>query len=184
MKIELNDYDRHYLSGGFKYDPKWGRGFLIRCTSLSNGSGTLLDVGCGDGYWSHTLSEWYTVRAEDIVLGGVVAGAAKENSEVDFYYGDSLAFSTTHDVVFARAITDLVRVPDDIFIACLEGLIARALRRFVFVTYTRQPYGSLCGSDDDASYYHDPKVIEEIFSPYGRSAVVLKENYIIATIDL
>jgi hypothetical protein len=184
MKVELTEYDRHYLSGGFKYDPKWGRGFLIRCTSLPEGAGTLLDAGCGDGFWSEILSEWYTVRAEDRVLGGVVAGALKENSTVDYYYGDSAVFSTTHDVVFARGISYLVRAPDDIFMTCLEGLISRALRRFVFITYTEQPYGPLCGPGGDLTYNHDPKIIEGIFSQYGKVAVVLKENYIIATIDL
>jgi len=111
---ELGDhgdsYSEWYKSGGYGYDPRQSRTWLIKETSLADFRGRCLDIGSGDGFWSWLLSEWYYVVGIDPVAGGVeLANAIKRRlpltiqRRVDFVVGDALDVQDKYDVVFCRA---------------------------------------------------------------------------------
>lgn len=108
---ESNDaYSSWYRAGGYGYEPKQSRLWLINETSLPDYRGTCLDIGSGDGFWSWLLSEWYHVTGIDPVAGGVeLANAIKRRlpatiqRRVDFIVGDALEVDDRYDVVFCRA---------------------------------------------------------------------------------
>jgi SAM-dependent methyltransferase len=181
MKVELTNYDKFYLSGGFGYDVKWGRDFLLRRTQLAKGSGTLLDVGCGDGFWSHLLSEWYDVTAEDPSLGGVMMGAARGNEKVTFYHRGHTDSSTVCDVIFCRAMSQLSREIDDVFRDTLECLLSRTRRQFIYIAYTELPFNL---RHPTSQYLHNPEDIQRCFSLYGTAETSFEDNYFVSTIDL
>jgi SAM-dependent methyltransferase len=103
-------YSEWYKSGGYGYDPRQSRIWLINETSLADFRGTCLDIGSGDGFWSWLLSEWYHVTGIDPVAGGVeVANVIKRRlpltiqRRVEFIVGDALDAQNQYDVVFCRA---------------------------------------------------------------------------------
>lgn len=181
MKIEPTDYDKFYLSGGFQYDAEWGRKFLLERTELAAGSGTLLDCGCGDGFWTHLLSEWYDATGEDSSLGGVMMGASRSDGNPTFYHRSYAESSTVYDVVFCRAMSQLSRKIDDQFKNTLEALLSRARRLFVYIVYTEPPFNR---HHPTSQYLHNPEDIEKCFALYGCAKVTYKKNYIAASIEL
>jgi len=103
-------YSAWYRAGGYGYDPKESRLWLIKETSLPDFRGTCLDIGSGDGFWSWLLCEWFHVYGIDPVEGGVeLANAVKKRlplamqHRVDFMVGDALEVTEQYDVVFCRA---------------------------------------------------------------------------------
>ena len=103
-------YSSWYRAGGYGYDPKQSRLWLINETSLPDYRGTCLDIGSGDGFWTWLLSEWFHVTGIDPVAGGVdLAQAIRRRlpltiqRRTDFMMGDALEVTGTYDVVFCRA---------------------------------------------------------------------------------
>jgi SAM-dependent methyltransferase len=173
--IEVSDYDRHYLSGSWGYKVTSQKNLLKKNTTLFEGSGTLLDVGCGDGFWSHILSEVYTVTAEDPCLGGLMMGSANDpNKLITWVHGDSTKLTSKHDVVFARCPSFLNRERDDEFIKNLEHLLERTKSLFMFTASTRAPFDTY--ADNRGNYYHDPKGVEKLFSKYGKASVIYNKG--------
>lgn len=179
MKIEPSDYDKFYLSGGFQYDAEWGRKFILERTELALGSGTLLDCGCGDGFWSHLLSEWYDVVGEDPSLGGVMMGAARSDGNPTFYHRSYTESSEVYDVVFCRNMSELARKIDAPFRKVLESLLSRARRLFVYIAYTTPPFNR---PHPTSKYLHDPKDVQDCFSLYGSAKTHYENNYFVTSI--
>ncbi len=108
---EHNDeYSRWYKAGGYGYDPKESRRWVMRDTSIPDYRGTCLDIGSGDGFWTWILSEWFSVTGIDPVQGGVdLAEAIRRRlprpiqNRTRFVVGDALDVTERYDVVFCRA---------------------------------------------------------------------------------
>jgi len=111
-------YDRHYRAGGFGYEAdrrrwaSWVREHYIRAFDLPPG-GRLLDIPCGDGFWSSTFRDaGFKVTGLDLSEGGIEVARSR-------YPGIRFAIANAEeklpvdldgfDVVFSRAITHLHR---------------------------------------------------------------------------
>lgn len=126
----IEHYDARYAHGGFGYRDRrpywleWSRLHYLKEFGLRAGE-TLLDVGCGDGFWTGLFAE-LGLRSTgiDISPGGIAVAKALE-PRTPFLVADAdlpLPFaSESFDIVFCRAITQLAR----------HDLLCEENRRFV-----------------------------------------------------
>jgi SAM-dependent methyltransferase len=108
-----SEYDQHYASGGFGYEERrehwlaWARRHYIEAFDLA--PGRLLDVGCGDGFWTSLFSELgFEAMGVDLSAGGIEAAQLRYPG-IPFLVADAdedLPFEPgSFDVVFCRAIS-------------------------------------------------------------------------------
>jgi len=108
-----SDYDRHYAAGGFGYEERrehwlaWARRHYVDAFDLP--PGRLLDVGCGDGFWTSIFSELgFEATGVDLSPGGIEAARSRYPG-IPFLVADAdeaLPFEPgSFDVVFCRAIS-------------------------------------------------------------------------------
>ncbi len=108
-----SDYDQHYAGGGFGYEARrahwleWARSHYVEAFDLPNGR--LLDVGCGDGFWTSIFVEFgFDATGVDLSPGGIDAARTRYPG-IRFLVADAdepLPFeSGSFDVVFCRAIS-------------------------------------------------------------------------------
>jgi hypothetical protein len=105
-----DSYSEVYRAGGYHYDPKWARNWILNETTLANYRGTCLDIGSGDGFWTWVLSEWFRVTGIEPVEGAVELSNAIRarlplpiQKRTEFLLGDALEVNGVYDVVFCRA---------------------------------------------------------------------------------
>lgn len=110
LNIQDDAYSQWYKSGGFGYDAKYARQWLIDDSSLSDFRGTCLDAGSGDGFWSFLLSEWYNVTGIDPAAGGIELSQAIRKRlpktiqrRTNFIVGDAFEIDNKFDVIFCGA---------------------------------------------------------------------------------
>lgn len=113
----MTSYDRHYESGGFGYDKDrerhraWLRENYVDRFGLRRGQ-RLLDVGCGDGFWSGLFAEeGLIVAGFDISAGGIDLAAARYPS-AEFRTADvetPFPFAGPFDIVFIRNLSHFLR---------------------------------------------------------------------------
>jgi SAM-dependent methyltransferase len=107
------DYDRHYAAGGFGYEERrehwlaWARRHYVEDFGLA--PGRLLDVGCGDGFWTSVFTELgFEAIGVDRSPGGIEAALSKYPG-IPFLVVDAdepLPFAEgSFDVIFCRAIS-------------------------------------------------------------------------------
>ncbi|MBF8289626.1 MAG: class SAM-dependent methyltransferase [Chloroflexi bacterium] len=108
-----SDYDQHYASGGFGYEGRrdhwlaWARRHYVEAFDLS--PGRLLDVGCGDGFWTSIFAELgFHATGVDLSAGGIEAARSRYPG-TEFVVADAdepLPFEAgSFDVIFCRAIS-------------------------------------------------------------------------------
>lgn len=108
-----SDYDQHYAGGGFGYEERrdhwlaWARRHYVDAFDLA--PGRLLDVGCGDGFWTSVFRELgFEATGVDLSPGGIEA-ARSAYPGIGFLVADAdapLPFEAgSFDVVFCRAIS-------------------------------------------------------------------------------
>ena len=108
-----SDYDQHYAAGGFGYEERrehwlaWARRHYVDAFDLP--PGRLLDVGCGDGFWTSIFSELgFEATGVDLSAGGIEAARSRYPG-IPFLVADAdeaLPFEPgSFDVVFCRAIS-------------------------------------------------------------------------------
>lgn len=108
-----SDYDQHYAAGGFGYEDRrdhwlsWARRHYVEAFGLA--PGRLLDVGCGDGFWTSLFAELgFEATGVDLSAGGIETARAKY-SGIPFVVADAdvaLPFEPgSFDVIFCRAIS-------------------------------------------------------------------------------
>jgi SAM-dependent methyltransferase len=127
----LTSYDHHYESGGFGYDQDrerhgaWVRENYVQRFGLRPGQ-RLLDVGCGDGFWSGLFAEeGLTVAGFDLSAGGIGVAATRYPTG-DFRTGDVEApfpFEGPFDIVFIRNLSHFLRADLPV-----TGVLTNALR--------------------------------------------------------
>ena len=115
---KVGHYDRLYASGGFGYEanrPRWrawvGQHY-IEAFGLQAGE-RLLDIPCGDGFWTSVFAELgFDACGVDLSPGGIDT-AWQRYPGIAFAVGDAeqdLPFAKrSFDVVFSRGITHLHR---------------------------------------------------------------------------
>ena len=107
------DYDQHYAAGGFGYEERrdhwlaWARRHYVEAFGLT--PGRLLDVGCGDGFWTSIFRELgFEATGVDLSAGGIEAARSRYPG-IEFCVADAdeaLPFDPgSFDVVFCRAIS-------------------------------------------------------------------------------
>lgn len=115
---KVSHYDRLYAGGGFGYEAQrrrwraWVRRHYVDAFGLQRGE-RLLDIPCGDGFWTSVLAELgLDARGVDLSPGGVEA-AKSRYPDIEFAVGNAeqdLPFAErSFDVVFSRGITHLHR---------------------------------------------------------------------------
>lgn len=108
-----SEYDQHYAAGGFGYEERrehwlaWARRHYVDAFDLA--PGRLLDVGCGDGFWTSIFRELgFDATGVDLSPGGIEAARSRYPG-IRFEVADAdapLAFDPAFfDVVFCRAIS-------------------------------------------------------------------------------
>lgn len=204
VKGHSDAYSQLYQAGGYGYDPRRERRWLIKETSLPEYRGTCLDIGSGDGFHTILLSEWYKTTGIEPSEGGVeVANAIKNKlgapiaNRIEFIVGDALKLDRTFDVVFARAPSFFNYHPnmtpvlakglppgDHAYAGHFREYLAKMLaitnQMFLFIMWTRKPYGEYVGH----THCHDPAVIRDVFAEFGRSNVRMDSSgqYIVGEI--
>jgi SAM-dependent methyltransferase len=118
-------YERHYASGGFGYDARraqwttWAWRHYVRTFKLGplvplpGRRPTVLDIPCGDGFWTSVLASLgFDAQGIDLSPTGV-AQARKRYPRLTFHEGNAEEAlpvpERSFDVVFSRAITHLHR---------------------------------------------------------------------------
>lgn len=108
-----SEYDRHYATGGFGYEDRrnhwlaWARRHYVDAFDLR--PGRLLDVGCGDGFWTSIFRDLgFEATGVDLSPGGIDAARSKYPG-IRFLVADAdepLPFEVgSFDVIFCRAIS-------------------------------------------------------------------------------
>ena len=54
---------------------------------------------------------------------------------------------------------------------------------YYFIVYSRPPF-SRYANENKTSYFHDPKILHKIFSPFGKIEVTHKKNYIVVALSI
>jgi len=167
----IKGYKDIYESGGFGYVKKNEYGIL----DIVKGEGTLLDIGCGDGFWADILSEKFTVTGIDISPEGIEK-AKQRRPDIKFIEGDFLEyeFAEKFDIVFARS-PSFLNVPT-LTREFIDGVLAltKVCRGSVwYIKWSQPPYDRYL----EGSYIHDPEKIKKIFN-----TVIMKGNYFYANI--
>ena len=117
-QTKVSHYDRLYAGGGFGYEanrPRWRQWVAqhyIGAFGLQAGE-RLLDIPCGDGFWTSVLAELgFDACGVDLSPGGVEAAKTRYPG-IEFAVGaaeQDLPFAErSFDVVFSRGITHLHR---------------------------------------------------------------------------
>lgn len=127
------EYDRHYAAGGFGYEERrdhwlaWARRHYVEAFDLP--PGRLLDVGCGDGFWTSIFRELgFEATGVDVSPGGIAAARSKYSAST-FLVADAdepLPFEAgSFDVIFCRAISHFGE--PDLEITRVTSLIPRLM---------------------------------------------------------
>jgi SAM-dependent methyltransferase len=114
----VRHYDASYAAGGFGYRERrphwvdWSRRHYVEEFDLQPGD-RVLDVGCGDGFWTGIFAELgLQATGVDISPGGIAVARAQQPG-LRFEVADAdreLPFpNASFDVVFCRAISHLSR---------------------------------------------------------------------------
>jgi SAM-dependent methyltransferase len=175
-------YESHYASGGFGYDTRrmqwtmWAWLHYVRPFKLSpvvihaGRRARLLDIPCGDGFWTSVMARLgFNAQGIDLSAGGV-AEARRRYPRLTFDQGDAEqplpVPGRSFDVVFSRAISHLHR-PDLTAPATLR--MAANLMRYVrddgqlLVSYSTKRDGGGSGGH----HYHPASDLVRLFEQVG-----------------
>jgi SAM-dependent methyltransferase len=175
----MGHYDDHYRSGGFGYDADrahwvaWTLRHYVEAFDLKaygrEMRPRLVDVACGDGFWTSVFSELgFDASGIDLSEGGV-AVARDRYPHLEFYVGNAeMAFPTEapFDVVFCRAISHLHR--EDLSAVATQRLTANLMRHVapsgtLLVSY----YTKRDGSGTSHHHYHPVSDLVRLFEAVG-----------------
>lgn len=151
----VSRYDEHYRSGGFGYEANrqrwedWVREHYVRAFDFPSGC-EILDVPCGDGFWSSILQGiGFHVTGLDLSVGGIETARVRY-PHIRFEVADAerdLPVPTEgFEVVFCRGITHLHRTE---LVTASSTTMIRSLMRHVapggllLVSYSTKRDGSI-----------------------------------------
>lgn len=177
-------YDETYSKGGFGYNDAFAKQHLATLNLDVEGKEmTLLDVCCGDGFWSEYLEKWYHVTGIDYNKVGVdIARGRCPNSK--FIRDDIFKhkFDMKYDVLFCRGVSDLdVDAKGEKFKKTLDHLLNLCSERLVYIQSTNLPYNEYNGY----TYNIHPDEVDEVFKSYGfGSSASMVQGYLVGNIYL
>jgi 2-polyprenyl-3-methyl-5-hydroxy-6-metoxy-1,4-benzoquinol methylase len=136
-------YDKKYRAGGFGYEEQrdqhldFSRKYYVEAFDLKAGS-TLVDVGCGDGFWCGVFRDLgFSAAGIDLSVGGIeVAREKYPDCEFEAASAEEPLFGGERqfDVVFSRAISHF----------CVRDLLtAKTLRVMEHMAGAVAPGGTL-----------------------------------------
>lgn len=199
--MKYSNYDNFYNKGGFNYHlnknhhAKW----IFNHTTLKNydNNTTLLDVGCGDGFWSIILSKKFKVTGIDLSMEGIRQAnkKIKNKKDINFIMGDVLKHNGVYDILLCRAPT-ILNLPskDKKFKENIKVLMGMCKKELIYIQSTKAPYerwsnpstffNNKCDEEyfNSKWYYHDPTELKNNLSIFGLVNVIIKNGYIIANI--
>lgn len=173
-------YKGIYGSGGFGYNRESAKKEIDRII-IGYGE-SLLDVGCGDGFWADILAERFKVTGIDISPEGIEIARTKYPN-IRFILGDFLTydFGKKFDILFMRSPSFLnFETYSDLFKTNLEKSLTVCRRALWYIKWSVPPYNRYL----EGSYIHDPENVKEVFSWYGNTTVTVEGNYFYAKLEL
>jgi len=197
----MKDYEEFYSNGGFGYNKESSHKWIFN-KIFSNPppeSETLLDVACGDGFWSFILASRFKVTGIDVSQSGINIARQKAHTEtsqsIKFTCGDALELDSSFDIVFCRGPSFLNLPPaDPRFIGNITKMYSLCNKELIYIQYTQKPYGrwdksNLFDKDSDSKtyynskwYYHDPEELYKVFSQLGNAEIRDIDSYIVGKI--
>lgn len=165
MAIE-DEFNCKYASGGFNYDRKKMEKWLTtNAPCLLNGDGrTLLDVGCGDGFWTRILKGWGW-RCQGIDESHTGINAAREKDSDSLYIPmDVFEASGIWDTVFVRTFPPFNMPIDKEFRSRLKFLWDLAKSQMVVILYSVKPYGRTIPGSNKMIYQNPADLDREIWA--------------------
>ena len=180
-RLEKN-YDDLYMNGGFGYDRASEAEFLGLLFEPDRDRPALLDIGCGDGFWSAILHEWYVVTGIDISRVAIDV-AKRRYPHCAFLHGDFLksSFKPPYDVTFCRAPSFLnVPTESEEFMFNAGKVMAATRRRMIFIQWVKEPYGEW--DEKGVLFMHEPDFVAHRLSEFGKTSVKLVSNYMVCEV--
>lgn len=175
----MNNYDKFYAEGGFKYNEKTSTVFIETQTCIPKiGNGlSLLDIGSGDGFWSKILSNYCkSVTGIDVTEKGIEIAKQKLPTG-KFLFQDALTYKEKHDIVFCRAVGIFnCFVNTDKFKNNLKHVIGLANKYFIFIEYSRP---DLYNTFDGRWHHKHPNDVYDELKKYGESKLKIANNFMI-----
>lgn len=189
--MTVSDYDEVYLAGGFHYHASrpqhvaWLREHVIDALGLLDlNRRTLLDAGCGDGFWSAVFhDEGFEVTGIDQSLAGIDIARTKYPGP-EFLLGDLnglVRVDRQWNIVFARTLPGYFNSDDPERLPYLvRSLAPLAIDRLVFVVYTTRTGGL----SDNARMHPTATLVKGVNAAgYAVDALFEVGNYVVMGIS-
>lgn len=193
----MNFLNKNYEEFYFKKDNPWNYNYkneilyLKKNTSIDNFKGTLLDVGCGDGFFSNLLSEFkdenkkkkFIVTGSDLCIEAIKKCKNKYKN-INFICENTLENKKKYDILFCRApqFLDIDSNSKD-FLYLISKLIKKTNKYLLFIRSVKPnkeekyfKYNIVPGK----CWNHKKEKIYKIFSNFGKCNVKYVNNMLIA----
>lgn len=166
-----NHYNEFYANGGFKYDDEKSIKFIEENTIIPKiGEGlTLLDVGCGDGFWSKILAKYCKhITGIDISEKGIEIAKQKLPTG-NFIVGDALKHTEKYDILFCRSPSIFNRpVDSDDFRNNIKYMMSLTKKYFIYTEYFTK---ELINNFNGRWHHKDPYLVFEEIKKYGETTL-------------
>lgn len=163
-KGSYTDYAKDYYGLHIhRYDIRH-ENFTSQHLGLKKSSGSVLDVGCGDGFWSNMLAKYYDkVTGVDISLAGIETAKVRYPS-IDFELIDFFDYNVPHDVLFIRGMSlQNSEIDSEAFKRLIDKLFDLANREVIYIERTTWPK-----LDPEYWCYKNPEKLYEYLGQYGK----------------
>lgn len=178
-------YDDFYADGGFKYKEDWGNKFIseIKIPEIPNIENlTLLDFGCGDGFWSKILYKYCkNITGIDISKKGIEI-AQQKLPACRFLVLSGLEYQGKHEIVFCRAASTLNHaITSETFTSNLKHTIGLASQYFYYIEYSRK---DLYNTYDGRWHHKNPADVKKILTQYGNVTDLSTPDYMVFQVKI
>jgi SAM-dependent methyltransferase len=178
-ELLIKRYAEIYPNGSFGYDKDMERVNLWAI--IKDTGGTLLDVGCGDGFWSDILSEKFEVTGIDISPDGIAIARRKypQNPYILYDFLKMYKHIQKFDTVFLRS-PSFLNFPTESkrFYRNFEKCVRVCNKSLWFIKWSVPPYDRYL----EASYIHDPAKVKKVMSRFGKVEMHFTPNYFYANL--